>query len=123
MLDDWIYIRVPQDAFVASSRKSYKIAMPHNCDLRGYCIWFPRKLTIGNDDLIDQIYFNKSYTFRALKYGQGKFNRYEVLDERMISGEELAEILSDYQFRPLIHKPEKLEPVKTEPLPELLDED
>lgn len=121
-MSKWITVYIPDEAFSAVSKTSYKIDMPHNSELRGYCIWISHKL-VNRYGWSNEVFFKKNFVFKAKKYGQGKYNKYSVVDEKILTGEILGEILENYQLPPLIHKPEILFPVKTEPLPELLDED
>ena len=113
--------------------KACKIAFPHSSDLDGFVIWVPSKLVrSGSHSYEYSVSLHRDMTFKAKKYGHGKWNRNQVIEEMDIDQEDIFEAFSgsgtetahNAMKKDVIevttHTPERLEPVHTEADPELM---
>lgn len=77
---------------VRESDNAMLIAMPHNSSFEGYCFWHAKKLmSEGSHSYAISIAYNDDFIFHLKKYGNGKYNKYKVIDEKSISVEEFEE--------------------------------
>ena len=124
----WNTLQIPEELVVVCTDKSIKIDMPGGGKYRGYNCWISRKIVhinvryIGEEKFyVYEIVYKDNFTFMLKKYGNGRYNKYEVIDEKEISAEVFCEEINENAPPPLIHTPIKLFPVKTEVIPELID--
>ena len=65
------------------------IKMPNNSKYSGYKFWHPSKLIrSGNNSYAKSLGYTDEFTFKLKKFGNGKWNKYEVINEIEISVEE-----------------------------------
>lgn len=128
----WHRININKQNIKAETSRAILIALPHSCDYNGYSFWHPLTLvTAGKHSNAVEINCHELYKFRIYKYGKGKWNNRSILDEKVVSVEEIEDafgimnenikahsIKNEYET----HKPDALEPVKSEVLEELKDE-
>lgn len=127
----WKNININKNNIKAETERSYLIAMPHNSDYDGYSFWHPSKLVReGRHSNAVSIGYTDDFKFRLIKNGKGKWNKYDIIDEKTIDAEDFEEAFgimnenikspkykSDYET----HKPEQLEVKETTALEELRD--
>ena len=102
----WNNVTIPSNLYVCQSEKFFKFKFPNHSLYGGYSIWVSKKLIIFFEgDYI--LLYKDNFTFRIIKYGKGKYNWKDILDEKEISAEELAETFG--YVEPVIYKPPKLE--------------
>lgn len=127
----WKSININKQNINAETDKAVLIACPHNSEYDGFYFWHPAKLVReGRHSNAIEIRYTEDFTFYLKKYGKGKYNCREVLDEIQLGYDELEEVfgimdenisspkfVSDYET----HKPEAVEAVKTEADTSLID--
>lgn len=111
---NWKNLQINKNLIKYDTGKAVLIAMPHSSEYDGYKFWHPSKLVRpGSHAAAVTIGYTDEFVFRLKKYGNGRYNSREVLDEIPLAGDEMAAIfgipLSD-QEEPLIYTPETLEP-------------
>ncbi len=85
----WKNININIQNIKADTGKAVLIAMPHNSDYDGFEFWHPKKLVrSGKHSYAVSIGYTDEFTFKLKKYGKGKWNRNEVIDEQEIDVEE-----------------------------------
>lgn len=68
------------------------IKMPNNSKYSGYKFWHPSKLIRnGNNSYAISLGYTDEFTFKLKKFGNGKWNKFDVIDEIEISVEEFEE--------------------------------
>lgn len=120
----WKSININKQNIRTETEKAVLIACPHASDYNGYCFWHPSKLVReGRHKGAVSISYTEEFTFRLKKYGKGRYNSHEVIDEIQLGYDELEEVfgvmndnISAPQFKNdyETHKPEAVEAVKTE---------
>lgn len=115
----WRSININKQNIKAETDKAVLIALPHNSDYDGWCFWHSSKLVReGRNSNAVTISYTEDFTFYLKKYGKGKYNSRDVIDEAQLGYDELEEIFgvmnenisapaykSDYET----HKPAKVE--------------
>ena len=106
--------------------------MPHSSSYDGYVFWHPSKLVRdGRNSASVSIGYNDEFKFHLKKYGKGKTNYKDVLDEVELDSSEFEEefdIINENITAPTYkndyetHKPTELKAEKVEALEELKDE-
>lgn len=129
---EWKNVNINKQNIDVETSRSVLIKMPHNSDFDGYKFWHPSKLVRkGRNSNSVSISYNDQFTFKLKKYGNGKYNKRDVIDEIDIDTEEFENAFSvmneninskkfvnDYET----HKPQKIEPVEPKVEGELLDD-
>lgn len=114
----WKNIEINDSLVKARTAKSVLIAFPRKSQLHGYSFWHPAKL-VRSGRIVNtvSIGYSGEFVFRIKKYGNGKYNKREVISELEIGADEFeqafAGINSNYvepDDTPEIHIPEPLEP-------------
>lgn len=112
----WKSININRNNIRYETGKSVLIACPHKSNYDGYCFWHPSKLVRdGRHRGAVSISYTEQFEFCLKKYGKGKYNSREVLDEITVGYEEIEEMFSvvdDSIFppEPEIYTPDPLEP-------------
>lgn len=128
----WKNININNQNIKKETSRAILIAMPHSSDYDGWFFWHPLRLVHdGRHDYAVSIGYTDNFTFKLIKYGKGKWNKHEIIDEITISVKEFEEAFnimdenikapefkSDFET----HKPKELKAVKVEALEELKDE-
>lgn len=88
----WKNININIQNFEYDSGKATLIKMPNNSDYAGYKFWHSNKLIrYGNNSYSRSIGYTDEFIFKLKKYGKGKYNGADVIDEIEISVEEFEE--------------------------------
>lgn len=129
---EWKNININKQNVDVETAKSVLIKMPHNSNYDGYKFWHPSKLVRkGRNSNSLSIGYNDQFTFKLKKYGKGKYNKKEVIDEIEIDVDEFEEAFGvmdknitskNYVNEFETHKPEQLNPVESKVEGDLLDD-
>ena len=119
-----------------NTEKAALINMPHSSDHDGYSVWVSLKLLrSGRHSYEYMLSIKADMEFVLKKYGKGKWNKSQVIDEKTINAEEMAAAFGGWvsdaprMAAPAIdpdkeeiikHEPARLEPVEIEADPELV---
>lgn len=128
----WKNISVNINQIKTKTYGAILINCPHNSQYDGFSFWHPIKLVRdGKHSSSISIGYNEDFKFKLIKYGKGKYNSRDIIDEIEISVEEFEEmfevenqniitpkIVNEYET----HKPDKQEVVKNNLKEELLDD-
>ena len=88
----WKNINISRNLVKAETEKAVLIAMPHNSDYNGFRFWHPaRCVREGRNSSAISIEYTEEFVFRLIKYGKGKYNSREVIDELQLSCDEIEE--------------------------------
>lgn len=69
------------------------INCPNKSNYAGYSFWHPAKLVRpGKHSHAVSVSYNDNFTFRLVKYGSGKTNKYKVIAENAITVEEFEDM-------------------------------
>ena len=127
----WKNIYINENNIEHYNGRSVLIKMPKSSDYKDYVFWHPVKCVHENDNKrYITLGYTDEWTFSLKKYGKGKFNKYQVIEEIEITVEEFENAFRDindnYTKKALnryeTHKPEKLEPIECDVLEDLKDE-
>lgn len=89
----WRAININKQNIKAEMDKAVLIACPHNSEYDGFCFWHTSKLVReGRNSNTVQIIYTEDFTFYLKKYGKGKYNSRDVIDEVQLAYDELEEI-------------------------------
>lgn len=89
----WTKIFINKQSIQSETDRSVLIKMPNRSDYSGWVFWFPRKLVRvqGGKGYHLSISFTEEFNFNLKKYGKGKYNRNEVIEELEISSDDMLE--------------------------------
>lgn len=89
--DEWGKIAINGQNVEYTTANGAKIKMPHNSEHDGYSVWVSLKLLrSGRHSYEYMLSVKADMTFTLKKYGQGKWNKSEVIAEKTISADEMA---------------------------------
>ena len=119
----WKNININKNLIKADTGKAVLVAMPHNSGYDGYSFWHPSKLVReGKHGAAVSLGYTDDFVFHLKKYGKGKYNTNEVIDEIQLAPDELEEafgminenITSPKHNNPYeTHKPTEKSPTET----------
>lgn len=125
----WRSININKQNIIADTGRAILIACPHNSEYDGFCFWHTSKLVReGRNKNAVSISYNEDFTFYLKKYGKGKYNSRDILDERQLGYDELEEVfgvMNENISAPKnktvyeTHKPKEIEAVKQSIVEEL----
>lgn len=120
----WKSININKHNIIVDTGKAVLIACPHNSEFDGYTFWHASKLVHeGRHKGAVSISYTDEFTFHLKKYGKGRYNYREVLDEIPLAADEIEEIfgvidanISAPTFKNMYetHKPVELEAEQAE---------
>lgn len=89
----WRTLNINKQNIKAETGKAVLIACPHNSEYDRFCFWHTSKLVReGRNSNAVQISYTEDFTFYLKKYGKGKYNSRDVIDEVQLGYDELEEI-------------------------------
>lgn len=89
----WKNIEINNQNIETDTGKSVLIKMPNKSKYAGYKFWYPSKLIKkGSNNYSVTLCYTNEFKFALKKYGNGKYNKFKVIDEITISAVELEEI-------------------------------
>lgn len=127
----WKNININKQNIKTETANAVLFKMPHKSGYDGFVFWHPSKLVReGRHSNAVSIGYTDDFKFRLKKYGNGRFNSNEVIDEKEITAAEFEEAFgimddnisspkskSDYET----HKPQEVGAVETEADENLVD--
>lgn len=119
----WNGFSINPNLVKVSTARAVLINMPSNSGYKGFSFWHPTKLVKQGRMLM--ILYTDDFIFKLKKYGHGRFNQKELLEEVELSAEEMVDIFSIFHGSddvPMLHVPNRIEAEKTEAISELIDE-
>ena len=131
---EWQKIALNRNNICTETERAVLIQMPNKSKHNGYKFWTSKKLLRKGRHSYEYFLSIKSdMEFELKKYGNGKWNRYQVISETKITAEQLAEAFGGYldiepQNTPKVdfeeetiykHTPKQLNPVETQIDPDL----
>ena len=129
---NWKNININTNNIKKDTGRAVLIAMPHSSSYDGYVFWHPSQLVRdGRNSASVSIGYNDEFKFHLKKYGKGKTNYKDVLDEVELDSSEFEEefgIINENITAPAYkddyetHKPTELKAENVEALEELKDE-
>lgn len=128
----WKNISINSNQIKAQTEKAILVNCPHNSNYDGYSFWHPSKLVrSGKHCASVSIGYTDEFEFKLIKYGKGKWNSRNIIDEVQILAQEFEEMF-DIQNKNITskifkneyetHKPMEAKPVENNLKVELLDE-
>lgn len=85
----WKNIEINVQNIEADTGKATLIKMPNKSNYAGYKFWHPSKLVrYGSNSYARSIGYTDEFTFKLKKFGNGKYNKFDVIDEIEIDVEE-----------------------------------
>lgn len=123
----WRKININKQNIKVDTGMAVLIACPHKSDFDGYTFWYPSRLVReGDHSNTISISYTEEFIFRLKKYGKGKYNSREVLDEVQLAYDEIEEVFkcmddTDDFGEPEIYTPAPLEPEHAEVDESLID--
>ena len=88
----WKNVEINLQNIETETERAVLIKMPNKSKYAGYKFWHPSKLVrYGNNDYARSIGYTDEFTFKLKKYGNGKWNKRQVIDEKEISVEEFED--------------------------------
>lgn len=88
----WKNIEINVQNIETDTGKATLIKMPNKSRHAGYKFWHPSKLVrYGSNSYARSIGYTDEFTFKLKKYGNGKYNKFDVIDEIEIGVEEFEE--------------------------------
>lgn len=124
----WHSLKINKNNIKAETGKAVLIACPHSSEYDGYCFWHPSKLVREDrNGWTYSVSYTEDFDFRLKKYGKGKYNSREVLDEKTLGYKEIEEVFSviddgSYPEEPMIYTPDPIEPEHAGVDPSLRDD-
>lgn len=115
---EWKNININIQNIETDTGKATLIKMPNNSDYAGYSFWHPSKLIRrGKHSYAKSLGYTDEFTFQLKKYGNGKYNKFDVIKEIEISVKEFEEtfgvmdenIIEPNNFEIIHHIPEEKE--------------
>lgn len=88
---EWHKVQFNVQNIVVDTGKAVLIQMPHKSEYDGFKFWHPSKLVrdAGGKGYFKTFSFTDDFKFKLLKYGKGRYNKYDVIDEIEIDCEEM----------------------------------
>lgn len=121
-MSKWKNIVISRDMIKAETPRSVLFYMPYNSEYKGYCFWHPAKVIRGDCNFVSLGYTDE-FVFRLKKYGQGRYNKGETIEELEITAEDFERAFDgNPELEPLLYEPEPLEPENATAHPDLIDE-
>lgn len=90
---EWKNININRQNIVRETCKAILFSMPNKSKYKGYVFWHPSKLVRnGRHSYSVSVGYNDEFTFKLKKYGQGQYNKKEIIDEKEINASEFEEV-------------------------------
>lgn len=88
----WKNLEVNKNNIEYRTIKAILIKMPNKSEFKGYSFWHPAKLVReGRQANLINMAYTDEFVFHLKKYGQGRYNRKEVIDSVDITVEQMEE--------------------------------
>ena len=116
----WKGIAINESLILRKTERSALIAMPRFSDYNGYTFWYPLKL-VRREYGIVSLRYTYDFQFRLQKHKKTRKGQWKLVDEVMLTAEEMVDILT--QEEPLIYTPKPLEPEEATADESLVDDE
>lgn len=100
----WRNIYINENLIKAQTERAVLICLPRSSALSGFSFWHPTKLVRGgfNGQAL-HIRCTNEFIFHLRKYGKGKYNSHEIIEEREVTAADIAGAFScigpnDFEF-------------------------
>lgn len=103
----WKGIEIRESLILRETERSALIAMPRFSNYDGFTFWHPLKL-VRREYGIVSLRYTDDFQFRLQKHKKTRKGQWKLVDEVMLTAEEMVDILT--QEEPLIYTPKPLEP-------------
>lgn len=91
----WKNININKQNIKYDTGNAVLINCPHKSQYNGFSFWHPSKFVKeGRNSNAVSICYNDEFKFKLIKYGKGKANRNNLLDQVIIDVEEFEEMFS-----------------------------
>lgn len=91
----WKKLNVNSNMVQADAPNALLIGMPNKSEYAGYSFWISKKLVrSGKHPAALEISYKDDFIFHLLKYGNGRFNSREIIDDIPLAADEMEEALS-----------------------------
>ena len=88
----WKNLNINKQNIETETAKAVLIKMPKKSRYDGYKFWHPSKLVRnGRHSNAVSVGYTDDFTFKLKKFGNGKYNKFDVLDEIEISAEQFEQ--------------------------------
>ena len=88
----WKNIEINLQNIETDTGKATLIKMPNKSKYAGYKFWHPSKLVrYGSNSYARSIGYTDEFKFKLFKFGNGKYNKFDVIDKIEIDAEEFEE--------------------------------
>ena len=85
----WKSININKQNIKRETSNALLINMPHNSDYDGYSFWCSLKLVKqGKNASAISVSYTDTFAFKLVQYGQGKWNKNEIIHEKTITAVE-----------------------------------
>ncbi|MGI5846290.1 MAG: hypothetical protein ACOX7D_03890 [Alphaproteobacteria bacterium] len=82
----WKSININIQNIEVETARTILVKCPNKSKYAGWCFWHPSKLVRpGNHSYAKSISYTDDFDFKLVKYGSGKTNKFQVLEEKKIS--------------------------------------
>ena len=89
----WKNININKNLIKTDTGRAVLIALPHNSKYDGYSFWHPSKLVRnGKHSAAVSIGYTDDFTFNLKKYGKGRYNSSDVIDELQLSAGDMEAV-------------------------------
>lgn len=88
---NWKNIYISKNNIETETARAVLIKMPNKSDYASYIFWHPAKLVRESRGGKVSIGYTDDFKFKIFKNGNGKYNRFDKIDEKEISAEEIEE--------------------------------
>lgn len=103
----WKGVEIRESLILRETERSALIAMPRFSNYDGFIFWHPLKL-VRREYGIVSLRYTDDFQFRLQKHKKTRKGQWKLVDEVMLTAEEMVDILT--QEEPLIYTPKPLEP-------------
>lgn len=92
-MPSWKNININKQNVKTDTGRAVLINCPHNSDYDGFSFWHPSKLVReGKNSNALSIGYTDDFRFKLVKYGKGKWNIRDIIEQKEISVEEFEEM-------------------------------
>lgn len=107
---EWKNLNINKQNIELQTARAVLIKMPNNGNYKGYKFWHPAKcVRNGRNSNAVSLGYTDNFTFKLFKNGKGNNNKFEKVDEIILSTEGLEEAFETMDENIKAQKEEKIE--------------